>query len=90
MQSVALREGSATIGVWGPLAAASIYQAMVKLVYLWASNSGGLKLPTVGDILEGWCLPMMAEAIRGDEREREALKLFETLKAMGGKVEVNE
>ena len=45
----------------------------------------------LGATLRGWCLPTMARAIEADEKEAEALALFNSIKRLaekqGGKAE---
>lgn len=70
------------MGVWGPLAAASIYKALVVLIRMFASNGSEMKLPSLGDILNGWALPMMSQAVREDEKSNAAKELFDNVKRL--------
>lgn len=82
-----LKEGGATLGVWLPLALAQIYQALIVLVKLWATKESGIKVPTIAEVLKSFCLPAMAEAQKEDEKEREALALFNSIKNLAAKQE---
>lgn len=82
-----LKEGRATFGVWGPLAAASVYEALLCIIRMFAENGRSMKLPTCGEILEGWALPFLAAAVREDEKSAKAQKMFEDLKRFKAKIE---
>lgn len=82
-----LKEGAATQGVWLPLALAQIYQALIALITIWDSKESGVKVPTTSEALEAFCLPAMAEAEKEDEKEREALALFNSIKNLAAKQE---
>ena len=82
-----LREGEATIGVWLPLALADIFAALVCLMRPWLKDPGSLKIPKRSETLEGWLLPMMAKSLGEDEKEREALALFNSVKALKARFE---
>ena len=82
-----LKEGAATQGVWLPLALAQIYQALIALIKMWAAKESGIKVPTTAEALEAFCLPAMAEAVEEDEKEREALALFNSIKNLAAKQE---
>lgn len=77
-----LKEGAATQGVWLPLALAQIYQVLIALVRMWAAKDSGLKVPSTAEALKAFCLPAMAEAYEEDEKEREALALFNSIKKL--------
>jgi hypothetical protein len=82
-----LKEGAATQGVWLPLALAQIYQILIALVKMWAAKESGIKVPTTAEALKAFCLPAMAEAVEEDEKEREALALFNSIKNLAAKQE---
>jgi hypothetical protein len=44
-------------------------------------------VPTTAEALEAFCLPAMAEAVKEDEKEREALALFNSIKNLAAKQE---
>ena len=77
-----LREGEATIGVWLPLALADIFAALVCLMRPWLKDPGSLKIPERSETLQSWLLPMMAKSIGADEKERKALAMFNSVKAL--------
>ena len=56
----------------------------------WTKKDDVAKLK-LGATLRGWCLPTMARAIEADEKEAEALALFNSIKRLaekqGGKAE---
>lgn len=93
-QALALREGAATLGVWLPLAVASIHQALFLVARLLASNPEALKIPDRSDLLREYSLPLFAEALAADEREAEARAMLDSVvalgRATGAKVEVKE
>jgi hypothetical protein len=80
-----LKEGRKTAGVWGPLAAADIYAALVCLIRLRVKNPEEITVPGRGETLRAWCLPMMAGAIEADEKERQAIMMLESLQRMAEK-----
>lgn len=53
-----LREGTSTLGLWLPLALASLVQCVIGI---------GGKPPPRSEILRGWALPELAAAIKKDE-----------------------
>lgn len=73
--------------MWSPLAAASIYKALVVIIKMLASNGSEMKLPTIGEILSGWALPFLAEAVKEDEESAAARELFENVKRLKAKFE---
>ena len=82
-----LCEGEATIGVWLPLALADIFAALVCLIRPWLKDPESLKVPERSETLQGWLLPMMAKSLSADEKERAALALFNSVKALKARFE---
>ena len=75
--------------MWGPLAAASIYEALLCLIRMFAANGQDMKLPGRGEILAGWALPFMAEAVKEDEASAEAREMYESVRRLKSKLERN-
>ena len=75
-----LCEGEATIGVWLPLALADIFTVLLCLMRPWLKEPGDLKIPSIAEIVGGWCLPMLSKSVAADEKERKALALVESVK----------
>ena len=82
-----LCEGEATLGVWLPLALADIFAALVCLMRPWLKDPGSLKIPERSETLQDWLLPMMAKSLGEDEKERAALALFNSVKALKARFE---
>ena len=74
-----------TQGVWLPIALADLYAALFGLARMWAKNPDAVEIPKRGEILKGWALPVMGEAIEADEKEAEAFRLVETIRNMAAK-----
>ena len=70
-----------------PLALAQIYQILLALTKIWAGKESDIKVPMTSEALEAFCLPAMAEAVKEDEKEREALALFNSIKNLAAKQE---
>lgn len=70
-----------------PLALAKIYQALIALITIWAAKESGIKTPTTAEALKAFFLPAMAEAMEEDEKEREAIALFESIKNLAARQE---
>lgn len=82
-----MREGEATLGVWLPLALADIFAALVCLMRPWLKEPNSLEVPERSETLQGWLLPMMAKSLGEDEKERAALALFNSVKALKARFE---
>lgn len=50
------------------------------VIRLWVENPRSLKIPKRSETLRDWCLPMMSASVAADEKEREALALYESVK----------
>lgn len=85
-----MEEGRLALGVWGPLAAAHIYQILVFIATAFARSDSGMKVPSIVDALRAFALPAMAEAMSAEEKESKDRAFVESIKAMaertGGKV----
>lgn len=44
-----------------------------------ASKPDLIKIPKRYEILKGWCLPMISNAFEAEEKEHEALELFNSI-----------
>jgi len=44
-----------------------------------AAKPESIKVPKRYEILKGWCLPMLANAFEAEEKEQEALELFNSI-----------
>lgn len=78
-EAVRLDEGRAAMGVWLPLAFASLVRCIIGMF----GNA-----PEIDEVLDSWLLPEMAEAARNDRKEleaREAVGWFEKLEKRYGK-----
>lgn len=62
------------MGLWGPLAMASLYQAFFGVFRKLGED---VKIPETSEILRSWALPFLAEALEKAEGEREAERVFE-------------
>lgn len=82
-----MREGEATLGVWLPLALADVFAALVCLMRPWLKDPNSLEVPERSETLRGWLLPMMAKSLEADEKERKALALFKSAKAIKARFE---
>lgn len=82
-----LCEGEATLGVWLPLALADIFAALVCLMRPWLKEPNSLEVPERSETLRNWLLPMMAKSLAADEKERAALALFNSVKALKARFE---
>ena len=82
-----MREGEATIGVWLPLALADIFASLVCLMRPWPKEPNALKVPSRSETVAGWCLPMRAKSLGADEKEREALALLNSVRALKARLE---
>lgn len=85
-----MEEGRLALGVWGPLAAAHIYQTLVFIATAFSSSDSGMKVPSIADALRAFALPAMAEAMSAEEKASKDRAFVESLRAMakrtGGKV----
>ena len=75
-----MEEGRLALGVWGPLAAAHIYQILVFIATAFARSDSGMKVPSIADALRAFALPAMAEAMSAEEKESEALAMLEAVR----------
>ena len=75
-----MEEGRLALGVWGPLAAAHIYQILVFIATAFAREDSGMKVPSIADALRAFALPAMAEAMSAEEKESEALAMLEAVR----------
>ena len=70
-----------------PLALADITALLVKLVAMWAKNGDEVKIPKRSEQLAAWALPFTASALMAEEKEAEALALFNAVKNLQAKQE---
>ena len=82
-----MREGEATLGVWLPLALADIFAALVCLMRPWLKEPNALEVPERSETLRNWLLPMMAKSLAADEKERAALAMLNSVKALKARFE---
>lgn len=82
-----MREGEATLGVWLPLALADVFAVLVCLMRPWLKDPNSLEVPERSETLRNWLLPMMAKSLEADEKERKALALFKSAKAIKARFE---
>ena len=52
------------------------------MVRLWVKDPDQIKIPKRSEALRDWCLPMLSASVAADEKEREALELYESVKHM--------
>lgn len=85
-----MEEGRLALGVWGPLAAAHIYQMVVFIATAFAPANSNMKVPSISEALRAFALPAMAEAMSAEEKESKDRAFVASIKAMakrtGGKV----
>lgn len=67
------REGELTLGLWLPLAISTLVQCVLGF---------GGKPPARSEILEGWALPELAKAVKGEEEEAKRKALGEWFDGM--------
>ena len=60
------REGESTLGLWLPLAFATLVQCVLGF---------GSKPPQRSEILEGWALPELARMVKREEEEAASARL---------------
>ena len=77
------------MGVWLPLALSDIAALLVKLVAMWAKNGDEVKILKRSELLAMWALPFMASALKAEEKEAEALALFNSVKNLQAKQEAS-
>lgn len=84
-EQICLKEGVATQGVWEPIAMAEI---TMVLIGIWRDLRGDkeMKVPTMSKVLRGWALPFLSEAMAAEEKDQEALAIFESVKRLAKKV----
>lgn len=46
-------------------------------------DRGKIEIPKRSEILKAWMLPVMGEAVAGDEQEAEAFAMLESVKRLG-------
>lgn len=68
------------MGVWLPLALADVLNALVAVARRAGGDAGRIELPARSEILKSWMLPAFGAAVREDEDEREALRMFESVR----------
>ena len=61
---------------------ADIYAALCVLCRLMASNPREVRVPKRAETLKAWCLPMLSKSLEADEKEREALELYNSVKRL--------
>ena len=74
------------MGVWLPIALADL---KTTILAPWVKRED-LERLKLGATLRGWCLPMMASAIEADEKEQEALALFNSIQHLAEKQKAKE
>lgn len=57
----------------------------MKLTGPWLEDPGKLKVPRRSQALASWCLPMLSKSIEADEKERDALAIYNTVKNMAAR-----
>ena len=58
---------------------------MVKLIGPWLEDPDKLEVPRRSQALASWCLPMLSKSLEADEKERDALALYNTVKNMAAR-----
>ena len=74
-----LDEGARTMGVWLPLALADLKRAILAP---WLKKED---FEPLSRTLAGWCLPMMSRALAAEEREQDAIALFNSIQQLADK-----
>ena len=77
-----LKEGELAQSVWLPLALCDLLQVASVIARRAAGETGELKVAKKSDILRGWWLPFMADAMAEDEKEAEAIQLLESVRRL--------
>ena len=77
-----LKEGELAQSVWLPLALCELVQIGSIIARRAAGELGELKVPKKSDILRGWWLPFMADAMGEDEEEAEAFELLRSVQRL--------
>lgn len=74
------------MGVWLPIALADLRRAILAP---WMKRED-LEKMKLSATLRDWCLPIMASAVENDEKEAEALALFNLVKRLSDKQKAKE
>ena len=78
------------MGVWLPLALADMATLMFATIRMWAAKPDEVKVPKRSELLKGWALPFTASALMAEEKEAEALALFNAVKNLQAKLEAKD
>ena len=78
------------MGVWLPLALDDIAALMFAVIREWAAKPDAVKIPKRSELLKGWALPFTASALEAEEKEAEALALFNSVKNLKAKKEAKD
>lgn len=57
----------------------------MKLIGPWLEEPRKLEVPRRSQALASWCLPMLSKSIEADEKERDALAIYNTVKNMAAR-----
>lgn len=68
-----------------PLALCELVQIGTIIARRAAGEQGELKVAKKSDILRGWWLPFMADAMAEDEKEAEAIQLLESVRRLAAR-----
>lgn len=74
-----------TQGVWLPLALATLVRVVMQLSSAFVPKEQTFEIPKVSEVLEWFHLPVMAEAMECDEKEQEAIRLFNSVRNLAEK-----
>jgi len=61
------------------MALSDLYILLLCNIRMQAAKPESIKVPKRYEILKGWCLPMLANAFEAEEKEQEALELFNSI-----------
>ena len=74
------------MGVWLPFALADLESLLFSIIRMFASKDSPVTVPSRAEILRGWCLPFLSEAVQADATSAAAHEEFERVKALGEKL----
>ena len=61
------------------MALSDLYTLLLCNIRMQSSKPDLIKIPKRYEILKSWCLPMIANAFEAEEKEQEALELFNSI-----------
>lgn len=69
---------------------ADVVSVLMSIIRMFAANRDEVKIPKRSEVLASWALPMMSRALEADEKEREAMDMFESIERLSRRQKKNE